>query len=190
MPKLGIDRFKIAGPALISLKAHGDDRGWFRETWSRRDWLDAGLPDIDWVQDNHAFSAAPGTTRGLHFQTPPHAQAKLVTVLRGSIFDAIVDLRSGSPTYGNSVSVTLEAGTHQQFYVPVGFAHGYQTLSANTLVTYKVSDHYAPECEGGLLWTDVKLNIPWPRPDDVVMSGRDFTWPGLSDIEPPFPDQA
>lgn len=186
MPKLKITRFPIDGPALVEPVVHGDDRGWFCETWSRADWADAGLPEIDWVQDNQAFSAAPGTTRGLHFQAPPHAQAKLVQVLRGEIFDAIVDLRLGSPTYGKCLHLTLTAKSHAMFYVPVGFAHGYQTLTTNTQVAYKVSDYYAPDCEGGLLWTDVGLDIPWPRPDDVVMSGRDFTWPALRDLTSPF----
>jgi len=190
MTILNVETFAIPGPALITVAAHGDDRGWFSESWNAKDWRDAGLPHIDWVQDNKAFSAAPGTTRGLHFQTPPHAQAKLVDVLRGEIFDAIVDLRAGSPTFGRAITVRLSAQAQSLLYVPVGFAHGYQTLSTNTLVAYKVSDHYAPECEGGLLWCDVSLGIEWPRPDDVVMSGRDFTWPGLAELDTPFAYQA
>lgn len=186
MPILDTHKFEIPGPALITLKAHGDERGWFRESWHARDWEEAGLPAENWVQDNHAFSAAPGTTRGLHFQAPPHAQAKLMQVVRGRIFDAIVDIRRGSPTYGKSLHVELSAEEHQLFYVPAGFAHGYQTLNTNTLVAYKVTAHYAPESEGGLLWCDTGLGIPWPRPDDVVMSGRDFTWPGLAKLESPF----
>ena len=186
MPILTVETFDIPGPALITLKTHGDDRGWFRETWNRRDWEAAGLPETDWVQDNHAFSAAPGTTRGLHFQAPPHAQAKLVHVLRGEIFDAIVDIRKGSPGYGKSLTFRLSAASHRLLYVPAGFAHGYQTLVTNTLVAYKVDAYYAPDCEGGLLWADVGLGIDWPRPDDVVMSGRDFTWPGLADLDTPF----
>lgn len=186
MPIENVEHFAIPGPALVSLKVNGDERGWFSETWNARDWRAAGLPDIHWVQDNQAFSAAPGTTRGLHFQAPPHAQAKLVQVLRGEMFDAIVDLRRGSPTFGQAMHVRLSAKDPKQFYVPVGFAHGYQTLSTNTLVAYKVSDHYAPDCEGGLLWCDTGLSIPWPRPQDVVMSGRDFTWPGLAKLDTPF----
>lgn len=190
MPIADVTTFDIAGPALVHLKAAGDERGWFRETWNARDWEAASLPAETWVQDNHAFSAAPGTTRGLHFQTAPHAQAKLVQVLRGEIFDAIVDLRKGSPTYGKSLHVRLSAKEHTLLYVPVGFAHGYQTLATNTLVGYKVTGFYAPDCEGGLLWCDVSLDIPWPKPDDVVMSGRDFTWPGLADLDPPFEYEA
>ena len=186
MPIINVETFSIPGPALVSLKAHGDKRGWFCETWNARDWKEAGLPPVEWVQDNQAFSAAPATTRGLHFQAPPQAQAKLVQVLRGEIFDAIVDLRKGSPTYGKSLHVTLSATAPALLYVPVGFAHGYQTLATNTLVAYKVSSHYAPECEGGLLWCDTDLSIPWPRPDDVVMSGKDFTWPGLAKFDSPF----
>ncbi|WP_300375510.1 dTDP-4-dehydrorhamnose 3,5-epimerase [Henriciella sp.] len=186
MPILNVESFEILGPLLITPKAHGDSRGWFCETWNARDWAETGLPDVQWVQDNHAFSAAPGTTRGLHFQAPPHAQAKLIQVLRGEIFDVIVDLRKGSPTYGQTLWITLDAKNHQNFFVPVGFAHGYQTLTTNTQVAYKVSDYYAPDCEGGLLWCDVDLNIPWPKPDDVVMSGRDFTWPTLANFDTPF----
>ena len=186
MPILNVETFHIPGPALITLGVRGDERGWFCETWNARDWRAAGLPETGWVQDNQAFSAAPGTTRGLHFQEPPHAQAKLIEVLRGEIFDAIVDLRTGSPTYGKSLTLRLNAKDHKQLYVPVGFAHGYQTLATNTQVAYKVNAHYAPESEGGLLWCDVGLGIEWPRPDDVVMSGRDFTWPGLADLKSPF----
>ena len=186
MPIEAVESFSIPGPALITLKRFGDQRGWFCESWNEHDWLGAGLPRENWVQDNQAFSAAPGTTRGLHFQAPPHAQAKLVQVLRGEIFDAFVDIRNGSPTYGRSASVRLNANEPQLIYVPAGFAHGYQTLTTNTLVSYKVTAHYAPDCEGGLLWCDTDLSIDWPRPDDVVMSGRDFTWPGLAKLETPF----
>lgn len=186
MPIESVETFSIPGPALVTVKRSGDERGWFSETWSLRDWEKAGLPAETWVQDNQAFSAAPGTTRGLHFQAPPNAQAKLVQVLRGEIFDAFVDIRKGSPTYGQSASVRLSANAGQLLYVPAGFAHGYQTMATNTLVAYKVTAHYAPESEGGLLWCDTALSIAWPRPDDVVMSGRDFTWPGLAKLETPF----
>ncbi len=186
MPKLNVTRFQIEGPALVEPPVHGDERGWFCETWNRADWLDAGLPDVDWVQDNQAFSAAPATTRGLHFQAPPHAQAKLIRVLRGRIFDAIVDLRVGSPTYGKAMHVELSGKSPSAVFAPVGFAHGYQTLATDTMVTYKVSAHYAPASEGGLLWSGIGPNIPWPMPEGVVMSGRDFTWPTLGDLQSPF----
>ena len=186
MSKLSITRFAIAGPTLIQPVRHGDERGWFAETWNGADWLEAGLPPVNWVQDNEAFSSAPGTLRGLHFQAPPYAQAKLIRCVRGEIFDAIVDLRKASPTYGKSLSVTLSAKSGAQFFVPEGFAHGYQTLKADTLVAYKVSAPYAPGAEGGLFWADVKAAIDWPKPDAAIMSGRDFNWPGLADLKSPF----
>lgn len=186
MGKLTVTRFDLEGPALIVPQRHGDDRGWFTETWSGADWTAAGLPDVSWVQDNEAFSAAPGTLRGLHFQAPPQAQAKLVRCLRGEIFDVAVDVRRGSPTYGKSVSAILTARGGEQLYVPEGFAHGYQTLKTDTQVAYKVSAPYAPDVEGGLFWADVALKIDWPKPDDVVMAGRDFNWPSLADFESPF----
>lgn len=186
MGKLTVTKFDIDGPALIMPTRHGDDRGWFTETWSARDWADAGLPEIKWLQDNEAFSAAPGTLRGLHFQAPPYAQAKLVRCVRGEIFDAIVDIRKGSPTFGKSLGVNLTAKGGEQLFVPEGFAHGYQTLRTDTLVAYKVSAPYAPEVEGGLFWADVKAAIAWPKPQDVVMAGRDFNWPGLADLDSPF----
>lgn len=183
-----VQTFDIAGPLLIHHKRHGDERGWFSEAWNEHAWREAGLPEVSWVQDNQAFSAAPGTTRGLHFQAPPHAQAKLVQALHGEIFDVMVDIRKGSATFGKAVWVTLAANSPASLYVPPGFAHGYQTLRTNTLVSYKVSAHYAPECEGGLLWCDTALSIPWPRPQDVVMSGKDFTWPSLAKFDTPFID--
>lgn len=186
MSTLTVTRFNIEGPALITPPRHGDERGWFSQTWSTGDWAEAGLPEVSWVQDNEAFSAAPGTLRGLHFQAPPQAQAKLIRCVRGEIFDAIVDIRKGSPTYGKSIGVTLSARDGAQLYVPEGFAHGYQTLKTDTLVAYKVSAGYAPELEGGLFWADVKAGINWPRPQDVVMAGRDFNWPGLADLNSPF----
>lgn len=186
MAKLSVTHFDIVGPALITPTRHGDDRGWFAETWNAADWAEAGLPEIKWLQDNEAFSAAPGTLRGLHFQAPPYAQAKLVRCVRGEIFDAIVDIRTGSPTFGKSLGVHLTAKGGEQLFVPEGFAHGYQTLRTDTLVAYKVSAPYAPEAEGGLFWADVKVGIAWPKPQDVVMAGRDFNWPGLADLGSPF----
>lgn len=186
MPNLTVTRFDIPGPALLTPTRHGDDRGWFTQVWSAQDWAEAGLPETTWVQDNEAFSAAPGTLRGLHFQAPPHAQSKLVRCVRGEIFDAIVDIRKGSPTYGKSLGVHLTAKGGEQLLVPEGFAHGYQTLRTDTLVAYKASAPYAPQSEGGLFWADVKTAIAWPKPQDVVMAGRDFNWPGLADLDSPF----
>ncbi|RIJ23748.1 dTDP-4-dehydrorhamnose 3,5-epimerase [Henriciella barbarensis] len=186
MPIISVDKFAIPGPARLQLKRAGDERGWFSETWNAKDWLEAGLSEEKWVQDNHAFSAERGTTRGLHFQAPPHAQAKLIQVIRGRIFDAIVDLRTGSPTFGQSVCLELSSDAPQAFYVPVGFAHGYQTLAPDTLVYYKVTDYYAPQTEGGLLWNGKAVGVDWPMKQDVTLSKRDHDWPDLDTLASPF----
>jgi len=167
---------------LITPKRHGDARGWFSETWSRPTLAAAGL-DLDFVQDNQAFSAARGTLRGLHFQRAPHAQAKLVRVLRGAIYDVAVDLRQGSRTYGQWVGVELTAERGDQLLVPRGFAHGYCTLVADTELAYKVDSPYAPAAEGGLLWRDPALGIDWPvREDEVLANDRDRSLPPLAEL--------
>ncbi len=185
MGSLSITRFAIKGPALLLPQRQGDRRGWFCEVWNRADWREAGLPEIGWVQDNEAYSAQAGTLRGLHFQTPPHAQAKLVRVLQGAICDVIVDLRAGSDTFGQHLSVTLEASTGEQLFVPRGFAHGYQTLAPDTHVAYKCDAPYAPDAEAGLKWNDEALGIEWPL-CDVRLSEKDKKWPAFSNFESPF----
>lgn len=186
MAKLSVRYFELPGPALIRPQRHGDARGSFTETWNRADWQCAGLPECDWLQDNEAFSATPGTVRGLHFQTPPFAQAKLVRVVRGAIFDVAVDLRHGSPHYGQSVSARLDAENGEQLLVPRGFAHGYQTLLPNTLVAYKCDGAYKAAAEGGLLWSDPALAIAWPMKDSVQLSQKDTILPLLEDFASPF----
>lgn len=186
MTKLDVTHFDVAGPALIRPARHGDVRGYFTETWNCHDWADAGLEPVVWVQDNEAFSADRGTTRGLHFQAPPFAQAKLIRPVQGAILDVAVDIRRGSPTYGKSIAIELHAEAGQQFFVPRGFAHGYQTLTPNTLIAYKCDNPYNPGAEGGLLWSDVALGIDWPITDDVIMIGKDFTWPGMAQFDSPF----
>lgn len=186
MGKISVQTFDVPGPMLITPKRHGDARGYFTETWNAESWQAAGLPPMNWLQDNEAYSHQPGTTRGLHFQAPPHAQAKLVRAVRGAIFDVAVDIRAGSPTFGKSVGVRLEAERGDQLFVPRGFAHGYQTLTVGTLVAYKCDTPYHPSAEGGLLWSDAELNIDWPMPEHVTMTGKDFTWPTLAALESPF----
>jgi dTDP-4-dehydrorhamnose 3,5-epimerase len=168
---------------LITPKRHGDARGWFAETWSRRAMAEAGV-DADFVQDNQAFSGRKGTVRGLHFQTAPHPQAKLVRVLKGAIYDVAVDIRPGSPTYGRWVGAELTAEGGEQLFVPRGFAHGYCTLTDDTELFYKVDGLYAPQTEGGLLWNDPDLGIAWPIADDVVLNDRDRALPRLKDLPP------
>ncbi len=170
---------------LITPKRHGDARGWFMETWSRRAFQDAGL-DIDFVQDNHAFSGEAGTVRGLHFQTAPHPQAKLLRVLRGAILDVAVDIRAGSATYGQWVSATLTAAGGEQLFVPRGFAHGYCTLCDDVMLAYKVDGDYAPQTEGGLIWNDPDLAIDWPvGADAAILSDKDRLLPRLADLPDP-----
>jgi dTDP-4-dehydrorhamnose 3,5-epimerase len=166
---------------LITPKRHGDARGWFSETWSRRALAEAGV-DADFVQDNQAFSARKGTVRGLHFQSAPNAQAKLVRVLRGAIYDVAVDIRPGSPTYGRWAGAELTAQGGEQFFVPRGFAHGYCTLTDDTELFYKVDGIYAPANEGGLFWNDPDLAIAWPITDDLVLNDRDRALPRLKDL--------
>lgn len=167
---------------LITPKRHGDARGWFAETWSRRAFEAAGLK-LDFVQDNQSFNAEAGTVRGLHFQMAPHPQAKLVRCLRGAILDVAVDVRPGSPSYGQWVSATLSAEGGEQLLVPRGFAHGFCTLTDNCEIAYKVDGLYAPQTEGGVLWSDPDLAIDWPvTADKAILSDKDKVLPRLRDM--------
>jgi dTDP-4-dehydrorhamnose 3,5-epimerase len=169
---------------LITPKRHGDARGWFSETWSRKTLAAQGL-DHDFVQDNQAFNARAGTVRGLHFQSAPHAQAKLVRALAGAILDVAVDIRAGSPTFGKWVSARLTAEGGEQLLVPRGFAHGYVTLGPDCVLAYKVDGDYAPRCEGGLLWNDPDLAIDWGvDASDAILSDKDLVLPRLKDLAP------
>ncbi len=181
-----IERLRIPDVLLITPQKHGDERGFFSETWNQRSLQEAGL-DLRFVQDNHSFSAPVGTLRGLHFQAPPAAQTKLVRVLRGAIFDVAVDLRKGSPSYGQYASARISAIAWNQLLVPEGFAHGFVTLEANTEVLYKVTDYYSPQLDRGLLWSDPALQIPWPIAEqDALLSARDRKHPHLAELDSPF----
>ena len=183
-----MDVTKLAIPEVCLLHPvkHGDHRGFFSETYNRKALEAAGIA-ADFVQDNQSLSAEVGTVRGLHFQGPPHAQAKLLRVTRGAIFDVALDLRHGSPSYGRHVCATISADAWNQIFVPVGFAHGFCTLEPDTEVIYKVSDYYAPETEGGVLWNDPALGIPWPvSADEAILSGRDRDWPSLRELSRVF----
>lgn len=172
----------VEGPLLVAARRFGDARGHFSETYSRQDFTALGIAE-EMVQDNHSFSAQHGTVRGLHFQLPPRAQAKLVRVLRGRILDVAVDIRLGSPSYGRHVAVELSAENGLMLYVPVGFAHGFATLEPNTEVAYKVSDTYAPDCDRGLAWNDPALGIDWGvAPEAAVLSDKDRRHPSLADL--------
>jgi dTDP-4-dehydrorhamnose 3,5-epimerase len=175
-----VERLKIREIVVLRPDCHEDARGFFSETYSRRAMADAGIQG-EFVQDNHSLSVPPGTLRGLHFQAPPAAQAKLVRVVRGAILDVAVDIRVGSPTYGRHVRRELSARNREQLYVPEGFAHGFCTLEPDTEVIYKVTDYYAPEHDRGLLWSDPALAIAWPVADPML-SDKDRTHPRLADL--------
>jgi dTDP-4-dehydrorhamnose 3,5-epimerase len=166
---------------LITPKRHGDARGWFAETWGDRTMAQAGLTH-PFVQDNQAFNARKGTLRGLHFQRAPHAQGKLVRVVRGAIWDVAVDVRPGSPSFGRWAAAELTAERGEQLFVPRGFAHGYVTLSDDTELFYKVDGQYAPELEGGVAWNDPDLALPWPLEGEPVLSEKDRGLPRLKDL--------
>ena len=173
--------------SLIHIKPqrHGDHRGFFAETYSRRQYAGLGI-DVEFVQDNHSLSKEVGTLRGLHFQAPPHAQAKLIRCGRGAIFDVAVDIRRGSPTYGEWKGYKLTAENGDQLYIPVGFAHGFVTLEPDSEIVYKCSDYYAPETEGAVLWNDPDISIEWPTDTAPSLSEKDAVAPLFSDLESPF----
>ena len=172
---------------LIKPRRLGDERGWFTEVWSERAFALLGIAER-FVQDNHSLSVPVGTVRGLHFQTPPFAQAKLVRCIRGRIWDVAVDVRDGSPTSGRWVAAELSAENGHQLYIPVGFAHGFVTLEPSTEVTYKVSEVYAPQNDGGVRWNDQTIAVDWPLPADVepILSPKDRLQPLFADFDSPF----
>lgn len=178
-------KFSIDGPLLITPKRFGDARGFFSETYNAKSLAEVGV-NLNFVQDNHSMSAEPGTIRGLHFQSPPKAQAKLVRVTRGRILDVFVDLRKGSPTYGQHDQAELSAENWQQLLIPEGFAHGFCTLEPHTEVLYKTTDYWAPECESGILWNDPALGIAWPHFAGANLSDKDKLLPVLSALTSPF----
>jgi len=176
----------LPGVWLIEPVRHGDARGFFSESWNRRRMAEAGL-DVDWVQDNHSLSAQVGTVRGLHFQTPPHAQAKLVRCGRGRLLDVAVDIRHGSPTYGHWVAEELSFENGKQLLIPAGFLHGFVTREPDTEIIYKCSDYYAPDCDRAVRFDDPEIGIDWGLGDTTpVLSDKDAMAPLLSDIVTPF----
>jgi dTDP-4-dehydrorhamnose 3,5-epimerase len=171
---------------LIETRRFVDERGWFCETY-RQDRLAALGISEHFVQDNQSMSVAPGTLRGIHFQSPPRAQAKLVRCLNGRIWDVVVDLRRDSPTFGRWVATELSADNGRQLYIPVGFGHAVLTLEPNSEVAYKVSDFYAPDHDSGVRWDDPDLAISWPLDRAAVrLSPKDRALPLLRDFASPF----
>ncbi len=176
---------KLAGCKVITPKKFGDNRGYFAESWNQVTLESAGI-SVDFVQDNHSFSADKGTVRGLHYQSPPHAQDKLVRAAIGSILDVAVDVRKGSPTYGQWVAELLSEGNGRQLLVPKGFLHGFITCEDNVHVMYKCSDIYAPDADGGVRYDDPDLAIDWQCDGSVILSDKDSKAPSFAAFESPF----
>ncbi len=178
---MNVLRTDIEGLVIIEPKVHGDERGYFFESFSERDFA-AGVAETSFVQDNESRSVY-GVVRGLHFQRPPHSQAKLVRVVKGRVLDVAVDLRKDSPTFGRHVAVELSEENHRQVFLPKGFAHGFSVLSEEAVFQYKCDDYYAPECEEAVAWDDPDLDIDWKVPaDKVILSEKDRRHPRLRDI--------
>ncbi|MBL9071704.1 MAG: dTDP-4-dehydrorhamnose 3,5-epimerase [Sphingopyxis sp.] len=172
---------------LIATKRFQDERGWFAETWSQRQFHSLGI-EAGFVQDNHSYSQHAGTLRGLHFQSAPFAQAKLVRCLKGRIFDVAVDIRRDSPTFAQWVGAELSAESGDQLFVPQGFAHAFLTLEPHTEVAYKVDAFYDPASDGGVRWDDPLIGIEWPLAGlSPILSAKDLQLPMLADAGFEFP---
>ena len=177
---MSVERLAIPDVLLFTPARFGDARGFFSETWTARASQEAGI-DQPFVQDNHSMSQARGVLRGLHCQLPPHAQGKLVRVVRGAIWDVAVDARRGSPTFGQHVAIELSAANWRQLWVPPGFLHGFCTLEPDTEVIYKTTEYYDRASERGVMWNDPELALPWPvAPEEVQLSEKDKVLPGWS----------
>ncbi len=178
-----VEETGLPGVKVLIPQRFGDARGFFSECWSRQRLAEQGI-DLDFVQDNHSLSMQAGTLRGLHFQAPPHAQAKLVRCGRGALFDVAVDIRRGSPTYGKWFGIELTAENGKQLLVPAGFLHGFITRAPETEILYKCSDYYAPDCDGAVAWDS--CGIDWGYEGAPVLSDKDATAPALADFTSPF----
>lgn len=179
---------RLAIPDVLEIipARHGDRRGFFSEVWNSRALAEQGI-DCAFVQDNHSMSAVPGVLRGLHYQEPPMAQAKLVRVVKGAIYDVAVDIRHGSPTFGRYVGLRVSAEAWNQIFVPEGFAHGFVTLEPDTEVLYKVSTPYSPELDRAIRFDDPAIGIDWPLEGRTsILSDKDRAAPLLADIAPAF----
>lgn len=171
----------LEGAVILEPKVHSDHRGFFMESYNGQLFKEKGI-DLKFVQDNHSLSAEPNVIRGLHYQLNPKAQAKLVRVISGAIYDVIVDIRKKSPTFGQWVGVILSEHNKRQLLVPKGFAHGFCTLVPNTQVMYKVDEYYSPEHDRGIIWNDPVLNIDWPT-NKPILSDKDQAHPTLAKAE-------
>ncbi|APX26362.1 MAG: dTDP-4-dehydrorhamnose 3,5-epimerase [Rhodobacteraceae bacterium] len=182
---LDIQPTALPGVLILTPRRFGDARGFFSESWNAKRMAEHGL-HFDFVQDNHSLSAQVGTVRGLHFQSPPHAQDKLVRCGRGRLFDVAVDIRKGSPTYGQWVGEELSFENGRQLLVPAGFLHGFVTREPDTEICYKCTDYYAPECDGAVRWDDPDIGIDWGLAGEAVLSDKDAAAPLLADFDSPF----
>lgn len=181
---LDISMTKLQGVMVLTPVRHGDSRGFFSESWNHKRMEDAGI-SIDFVQDNHSLSQSVGTVRGLHFQSPPHAQAKLVRCGKGALFDVAVDIRKGSPTYGQWIGEELTFENGRQLLIPAGFLHGFVTRAPDTEIIYKCSDFYAPECDGAVRWDS--CGIDWGMEGvEALLSDKDAAAPAFDDFDSPF----
>ena len=180
---MNITETTLPGILLLEPRRFGDARGFFCESWNRKTLASHGI-EIDFVQDNHSMSEAVGTLRGLHFQAPPTAQAKLVRCGRGRLYDVAVDIRKGSPTYGQWVGYELSEENGLQLLIPEGFAHGFVTRAPMTEIIYKCSDYYDPSTDGGVAWDS--CGIAWDLTSDPILSEKDAGQPALADFDSPF----
>ena len=182
---MNILQTEIPDVKIIEPRVFGDSRGYFFEAFSEKDFKEQ-VADVDFVQDNESKSRY-GVIRGFHFQRPPHAQAKLVRVVKGRVLDVAVDLRKGSPTYGKHVAVELSEDNHRQLFIPRGFAHGFTVLSEEVIFQYKCDNYYAPQSEGAIAWDDPELGVDWGVPaESVILSEKDRNNPKLSELDSPF----
>jgi dTDP-4-dehydrorhamnose 3,5-epimerase len=183
---LNVEKTSLAGVLLITPPRFGDHRGFFSESWNRARAEAAGV-DAEFVQDNHSLSREVGTVRGLHFQSAPHAQAKLVRCGRGRLFDVAVDIRKGSPTFGKWYGAELSFENGKQLFIPAGFLHGFVTREPDTEIVYKCSDYYAPECDGAVRFDCPTIGIDWGiDASAAVLSDKDAKAPFLADFDSPF----
>ncbi|WP_299836382.1 dTDP-4-dehydrorhamnose 3,5-epimerase [uncultured Jannaschia sp.] len=182
-----IEDTELEGVKIVTPRRFGDARGFFAETWNARAFAELGI-EAEFVQDNHSLSEMAGTIRGLHFQAPPHGQAKLVRCGRGRLFDVAVDIRAGSPTYGRWTGAELSAENGRMLWIPEGFAHGFVTREPATEIVYKCTGFYSPEADGGVRWDS--CGIDWGLTGEPILSDKDATAPPLGDFQTPFADGA
>lgn len=184
-----IEDTPLSGVRVLTPRRFGDARGFFSESWNRRLMAEHGM-DYDFVQDNHSVSARVNTVRGLHFQSPPHAQAKLVRCGKGRLFDVAVDIRKGSPTFGRWFGIELSFENGRQLLIPEGFLHGFATREADTEIIYKCTDYYSPSSDGAVRFDDPAIGIDWGLSGEPILSDKDAAAPRLAEFSTPFSFEA